>query len=275
MNIQIIKQAQKIVADNSAALLTGTGVIGVVTTAVLTGRATLKAQEIIAKHERHSYDLVTHGVLEDGSNAPVEIVQEKMLVLDTVDKVKLVWPLFIPPAASAITTMSAIVFSYRISASRSAALAAAYGISEKAFTEYKEKVLEQVTPKKANDIKDAVAQQQLADNPPPASTVMMVGSGKVLCLDTFSGNYFECTVEKLRKAELEMNTDIDTRNVARLSDFYESVGLGRSDLSEEFVWDLNNHCEIDFTTQIAEDGRPCLVLAFVNAPRVMDRGSFG
>jgi len=266
MNTEMFKQAQKIVADNSAALLTGTGVIGVLTTAVLTGRATVKACEIIAKHERHSYDVVKN--MDDGlDETPVEICQEKLYTLDSVDKVKLTWPLFIPAVASGVTTMSAIVFSYRISASRSAVLAAAYGMSEKAFSEYKEKVLEQVTPKKANDIRDAVDQQKIEDNPPPTSTTFVIGENEVLCLDSFSGRYFKSNPAKIDRAANEMNAEIGNNHVARLSSFYNKIGLGDADAFGDFIWDMNNYCEVEYTTQMTDDQRPCLVLNFVQAPK--------
>lgn len=262
MNTQIFKQAQSLVAENSAALLTGTGVVGVVTTAVLTGRASVKAHEVVAKHERHSYELEFNPEPESDENF---IVRKEMYTLDTLDKVKMTWPLFIPPVASGVTTMSAIIFSYRISVSKSAALAAAYGISEKAFAEYKTKVLEHVTPKKADDIRDSVAQQQMVDNPVPKAFI--VGDGEVMCLDAFSGRYFRSTVEDIRKAENDINADIGQHNVASLGDFYEKIGLKQTDISEDFVWNLHNHCEIEYTTQLTDDGRPCLVVQFVNAPR--------
>lgn len=253
MNTQIIKQAQQLVADNSAALLTGTGVIGVVTTAVLTGKATLRAHEIVEA------ETVSRTVL-----LPPDAGDYNM---DTLDKVKIVWPLFIPPVASGVTTISAIVFSYRISASKSAALAAAYGISEKAFSEYKEKVMAHVTPKKAEDIKDAVAEQKMKDNPPPSSNVMVIGDGEVLCLDSFSGQYFRSSMEKLRRAENDVNVEVQMHNAASLGDFYEKVGLKQTDISEAFIWTVGNVCELDFSTQLTDDSRPCLVVQFVNAPQ--------
>jgi len=246
VNNQIFKQAQTLIAENSAALLTGTGVIGVVTTAILTGKASIKAHLLVEDMAR-----------QDISAGPVT----------TKEKVVAVAPLYVPAVASGLTTIGAIIFSYRISVSKSAALAAAYGISEKAFGEYKEKVLEHVTPKKAGDITDAVAKQQMTDNPPPSSQVMVVADGDILCLDTFSGRYFRCSIERIRKAENEINLEIANHNVASLGDFYEKIGLPQTDMSETFGWTLNNIIEIDYSTQMTDDGRPCVVVTFTNAPQ--------
>ena len=246
MNNQIFKQAQQLIASNSAALLTGTGVIGVVTTAVLTGKASIKATRVIEEL-----------AMQDISAGPVT----------TQEKVKAVAPLYIPAVASGVTTIGAIIFSYRISVSKSAALAAAYGISEKAFQEYKDKVVEQVTPKKASDIQDAVDQQKIADNPPPDKSIMIIGAGEVLCLDAFSGTYFQSTVEKIRRAENAVNVELGNLGKATLGDFYEKIGMKQTDISEAFAWTSKSFCEVDFTTQMTDDQRPCLVLTFINPPR--------
>ncbi len=255
MNNQIFKQAQQLVAQNSAALLTGTGVIGVVTTAVLTGKAAIKAHQVLEQHEEQRWVESADGEIHDPGP------------LSMTDTIKLVGPIYAPAVASGITTIGAIVFSYRISVSRSAALAAAYGISEKAFQEYKEKVIENVTPKKAIDIQDAVDQEKMAKNPPPDKGIMIIGSGEVLCLDSYSGQYFNTTVEKIRRAENHVNTQLGMHGSAKLGEFYAEAGLKQADMYESFAWTSNNFCEVEFTTQLTDDGRPCLVLTFVNAPR--------
>lgn len=258
MNSQVFKQAQQLVAQNSAALLTGTGVVGVVTTAVLTGRAAVKASQVL---EEASTQTVA---ADDGISASSETVR---INLSATEQIKLVAPIYAPAVASGLTTIGAIVFSYRISVSRSAALAAAYGISEKAFQEYKAKVIENVTPKKATDIQDAVDQQKMKDNPPPAQGIMIVGSGDVLCLDAFSGNYFQASMEKIRNAEMHVNAELGMHGSVKLAEFYEKVGLKLADMYESFAWTSNNFCEVEFTTQLTDDNRPCLVLTFVNNPR--------
>lgn len=261
MNSQIFKQAQQLVASNSAALLTGTGVIGVITTAVLTGKASIKAHQVL---ENNAHEKAMEAIDPDTS---YEQARRAVTSLDIVEKVKLVGPMYLPAVASGVTTIGAIIFSYRISVSKSAALAAAYGISEKAFQEYKDKVIENVTPKKASDIQDAVDQQKIVDNPPPDKSIMIIGAGEVLCLDAFSGTYFQSTVEKIRRAENDINVELGNLGRATLGDFYEKIGVKQTDISEAFAWTSRSFCEIDFTTQMTDDQRPCLVLSFVNPPR--------
>lgn len=260
MNTQIFKQAQHLIAENSAALLTGTGIVGVVTTAVLTGKASFKASTIF---NEVAYEAAMAEVTPDIS---YESALRDIPVMTLTDKAKMVGSLYVPAIASGVTTIGAILFSYRISVSKSAALAAAYGISEKAFSEYKEKVLEHVTPKKAGEIKDDVARDQLAKNTPPSSEVIVIADGDMLCLDAFSGRYFRCSIEKIRRAENDIISEISNHNTATLGDFYEKIGLPQTDISEKFKWTLNNYLETEFTTTITDDGRPCVVVTFVNAP---------
>ena len=104
MNTQIIKQAQTLIAENSAALLTGTGVIGVVTTAVLTGKASIKAHETIARAEERQYSS------RAAENGEILEVTSQTSTLTPKEQVKLVAPLYIPAVASGVTTIGAIIF---------------------------------------------------------------------------------------------------------------------------------------------------------------------
>lgn len=268
MNTQIFKQAQELIAENSAALLTGTGVIGVVTTAVLTGKASFKASDVLKEeYVGRMKDFFNDPEINDLSEEEQE-AHKKILLKDltTIEKARVIGPLYIPAIASGITTIGAIVFSYRISVSKSAALAAAYGISEKAFAEYKGKVLEHISPKKAEEIKQDMAKQKMTNNPPPSSEVMVIADGDILCLDAFSGRYFRCGIERIRRAENDINIDISNHNTATLGDFYEKIGLPQTDISEKFKWTLNNILEVEYTTRMTDDGRPCVVITFINAP---------
>lgn len=255
MNISVFKQAQGLIAENSAAILSGTAVVGVVTTAYLTGKATIKAYKALTEPPVPATEEEIHQWHEDRS---------------TLDNVKIVAPLFIPPVLAGTATIGAIIGSYHISTSKSAALAAAYAISERSYSEYKDKVLETVGEKKVLDIKDAVDQQRIENNPPPAPTAFIIGNDEVLCLDAFSGRYFRSTVETVRRAENDVNAIIGADHVCPLSVYYQAIGFEDAEFASEFRWTTHNYCQLDYTTQKTDDGRPCLVVSFVNPPQPKD-----
>src|SRR5688572_12361754 len=93
----LVKTIQKLVQDNSTAILTGVGVAGTVSTAVLTGRASFKAARMIDR-------------AVDMYNEDPEPARE---TFDRQDKAKLVWKLYIPPAATGLFTVTSIVLANR------------------------------------------------------------------------------------------------------------------------------------------------------------------
>jgi hypothetical protein len=79
-------------------LLTGMGVSGVISTAYLTGRASFQASRAIEREDRKRRESLS------GINPDSDIE-----LMTTKEKIKLVWPLYIPPATVGATTISAII----------------------------------------------------------------------------------------------------------------------------------------------------------------------
>lgn len=245
----MLKQFEKVIADNSPAILTGVGVAGTVATAVLASRATLKASAILAE------------------DANLRITPRTK-----TDVLKLTWVLYIPPVASGCLTIGAIIFANRISTRRAAALAAAYSLSEKAYSEYKEKVIEKIGEQKNQKVRDEIAENRVQENPPGAT--VFVGGGKVLCYETYTGRYFESTMEDIKKAQNDLNYEIMNNGYASIGDFWDKIGLSRTEISDEVGWNSDQQLEIQFSTVLTEESRPCLCVSFDVNP-IRNYWSFG
>lgn len=254
----VLKQGEQFVKDNSSTLLTAVGVAGTVGTAVLTGRATLKASHIL--HE----EALQHSGREEGRTIGNDFVG--LPDFDAKEKVKMVWPLYIPPIVTGTLTITSIVMANRINSKKIATLAALYGLSEQRLKEYRDKVAEKVTGPKATDIRDSIAQDRV--NNTPGSEVIITGDGKVLCFDPLTGRYFESTNEDLKRAENRVNEIILNHEKASLSDFCDQIGLKRTTLTDEIGWNLHTSglCDLYITSTIADNDRPCLVVDFENSP---------
>ena len=178
--------------DNSTTLLSVVGVGGSVATALLTGRATFKAARLI-DHEQE----VANAAWREGEwdTPPHEFSK--------TEKAKLVWHLYLPPIALGVLTVTCIIAAHRISTKQIVALTAAAGISERALTEYKDKVLRSGA-KEDEKIHSDIAQDRV-NKFPPSSQVMIAGSGDVLCYDMLTGRYFQSTMEELKRAENKVN----------------------------------------------------------------------
>lgn len=246
----------RLVAEHSASILTAVGMTGTVTTAVLTGRAAFKAARLIEETEEE--------ILINDKDAEISI-------LSITERVKLTWTLFIPAVGAGATTVSAIFFANQIASKKSAALAAAYGLSDKAFQEYKDKVVEKLGEKKELAVRDELAQDRVNNSPINDRQVIIVGNGDVLCFDSLSGRYFQSTMESIKKAENTVNHDIIHHMYASLSKFYDEIGLPPTAFSDNIGWNTNNILDLSYSTTFADDGRPCLVIDF-NVPPISDYG---
>lgn len=238
----LIKKTQEAVVENSSAILTAVGVVGTAGTAVLTARATYKASEILFSQD------------EDAADIP------------TTDKIRLVWPHYVPPVALGTLTIAAIIMANRMSTSRAAALAAAYGVKEKAFQEYKDKAAEKLGLKKQEEVREEIAQDRVNQNPP--GNLIIVGTGEVLCYDVLTDRYFQSTVEKIRQAEVAVNLEITQNDEVSLSRFYEEIGLKVTPYSETVGWNANRTCQVQFTTVMTDDNRPCIAVDFAQYPEI-------
>jgi hypothetical protein len=249
--LQHVGKVKFLLTENAPTLLTGVGVVGTVSTAVLTGRSTVKAvRKIDAERVIVNTGVDPDHVLMD----PVTLTKFQQL--------KLVWPFYIPPTICGITTITAIVTANRIDARKIAALTAAAGISERAFQEYKDKVVEKLGERQDQKIRDEIAQERISNDPNGPRELVIVGEGKVLCRDMMTGRYFECTNEDLKRAENWVNHELVHHMDCSLSEFYAQIGLDPTSYSDSVGWNSASILELQITTAMTPDGRPCLAVDF-------------
>jgi hypothetical protein len=244
----IATRLSKLVTDNSPVILTGVGVAGMVTTAYLTGKATFKAAEIISDAQ------VAMDVAGEGQE------------LDIREKIELVWRVYVPAAGTAAITATAIICANRIGTRRAAAMAAAYALSEKALVEYKDKVVQKIGENKAREIRDELAQDRVTANPASTREIVITSGGDVLCYEAFTGRYFKSDMESLKKAQNDLNYRVLNDYYASLTDFYNLVGLSPTTYSDEVGWNSDKMLELEFSTTMSDDNRPCISVGFAVTP---------
>lgn len=245
----LLKRSEKFAADNSPAILTALGVTGSLTTAYLSGKASFRAAELIRAKEG----------LYDVNNFDSKR-------LETKERVQLVWKLYIPAAGSAVLTTAAIITANRIGSRRAAAMAVAYSMSEKAWNEYKDKVVEKIGESKERSVRDELAQDRVNANPVGVNQVIITGGGDVLCYDCYTGRYFTSDMETLKKAQNDLNYQVLNNYYASLTDFYSLIGLSRTTTSDDIGWNSDKLLELTFSTTMSDDDRPCLAMTFSVEP---------
>lgn len=248
---EFFKRLQKLATDGSPAILTALAVTGTVTTAVLTGKASFKAAEVLREQTR------LNGLV-DQVGEPFE--------LDPKEKLRLVWKLYIPAASTGVITIVCVVGANTISTRRGAALATAMSLSETAFKEYKEKVVEQIGTNKERKIRDELMRDKVERDPASSKAVIITGSGDVLCYEAMTGRYFNSSMETLRRAQNVLNAQIINEMYASLNDFYREIGLAATGYGEEVGWNTQKLLELQFSTVLSEDGKPCLAVNYSYTP---------
>ena len=237
-----------ILTKNSPGILTGLGVAGVVTTAVMAARVTpqalIKLNDLDCQY-RTSPEL-------DGYPTIAE-------------KVKSVWPLYLPAAGVGTLTITCILLANRIQANRLAVALGAYSIAETALQEYQEAVLSETGNKTFEAVKDQVAQQRIEKNPltEPAATYR---GGETLCYEPISGRYFYSDIEHLRKSQNTLNHRLINDVWIDLNELYSEIGLEQTKMGDKLGWTPDHLIEFNFRTMLANDSTPCLVLDFAQDP---------
>lgn len=252
----LVQKAKFLVNDNLPAILTGVGVTGTVTTAVLTGRASFKAARLL---DQEKAKIRLHEELDNGT---VTAAPE----LTTAGKAKLVWHLYLPPVAVGATTVASIVMANRVSSSKIAALTVASALSERRFQEYRDKITEKFGERDATKVRDEIAQDRVKANPHDTRQVVIAGSGEVLCYDMLTGRYFMCTAEKIRRAENRINHELNNFMHASLTEFYDEVGLPPTTYTDHVGWNANDNLEVQISTVLSDDEKPCLAIDFTPPP---------
>lgn len=234
MNLTTLLSLVKTTArKNAPAILTAVGVSGTFTTAYLAAVASWRAK----------------GRLSEGP--PIEDLTKR----EIFDQV---WDLYLPPVISGVVTVGCILGANHVSSHRATAAYSLLATSERALEEYRNKVVEQIGERKEKALRDEIAQDRVSQTPP----TLVLGSGNVLCCELFTGRYFNSDIEALRKAQNDINARLFNEPCVPLNYFYHLVGLPETSASGDVGWEMGNLMELDFSTVMSDDSRPCIAFAY-------------
>jgi hypothetical protein len=238
---KITKNLGGMISKNSPHILTALGCAGVVSTAVLASKATPKALAIIEEEEKYR---------KSKHRAP----------MTKFDKVKLTWKCYIPSGVVGASSIGCIIGVNTVHSRRNAALASLYTVSETAFREYKSKVIEEIGKPKEAKIRDEIAKDYIAQNPHQGN-VIFTGSGDVLCCDKLGERYFYSSYETIRQKVNDLNFRLRHEMRIDLNELYYELGLTPTKLGDLMEFNIEKgQIEPHYSTQLSEDGKPCLVI---------------
>lgn len=223
-------------------ILSAAAGVGTFATAYLAGKASFEAAALINNHEEQI--------------PPSEDAKERLM-----ERTKLVWKLYIPTAASAVSTIACIIGANRVEAKKTIAAQTAFAVSQRVYSEYRDKVIEEYGERKDQTIRDQIADDKVKATA-PSNDILVTGPGNVLCCESFTGRYFASDMETLRKAQNELNARLLSQDYATFDDFYYMINLARTSSSSQIGWKSTKLMKLEFSTVLTEDGRPCLVFDY-------------
>lgn len=236
-----IKSIRCFISKNSPQILTGLGIAGMIGSTIFAVKATPKALDLLAAKK-------------DELNTDELSVKE---IITTA------WKPYIPAGILCITSTCCLISATTISTKRQAALATAYTLSEKAFTTYKNKVIETIGEKKEKKIREEIAQDSVSKDNGEKRQIIITPSGQTLCMDSISGRYFRSDLDTIRKAVNELNRELLTSNYISLNKFYSSIGLEGIKDGDYIGWNVDKGLlELDFDACITDTDEPCIVIDY-------------
>jgi hypothetical protein len=244
----ISRQIGRSLRKHSPEILQGIGIAGMITTVVLAVHATPKALELIHEDSRKNH------------NGDQDAYTKKEAVFSA-------WKCYIPAAAIGTVSIICLLSAGRASHRKNIALGAAYTLSESAFKEYRDKVKDTIGEKKEKAVQDEISKDHVCTNPVKNNEVIITGKGQTLCFDILSGRYFLSDIDKLRKAENELNRRMRDDMYITVNEFYSEIGLSEISIGNDIGWEINRgYINLIFRSQLTEDDTPCLVVGHSMPP---------
>lgn len=183
------------------------------------------------------------------------------------DILRVCWKYYVPTAA---LTLGSVGFQLSAESKHTreyAALASVCTLSEAAFREYKEKVVETLGEKEESKVREAIAKDRLEKDPVTVREVHYTGNGKPLCYDRLSARYFNCDMDVIDAAVNTLNYRMLDEMYVSVNDFYDEIGLPQNELGARMGWSIDNG-KITLSKDYgpAKNGEPCVVIGFANPP---------
>lgn len=243
-----------ITQKHSPTLLFGVGVVGVVTTVVLACRATLKMEELIGEAEEKDKKIDAALDLESEKYTEEDAKKDSILVkTQTAAKIA---KIYAPAVAVGLVSIGAFTGSHIVLNRRNAALTAAYGVVDKAFREYRGRVIGEHGKEKDQEYRFGVVEREVAVDTDDGVAVKTVkgadpkfakeSNGRsmyAVCFDESNTNWqsnWGYNQMFLRSQQQYAQDRLDSKGWLSLNDVYHSLGFERTAFGQVVGWVVGN-----------------------------------
>ena len=259
MKEKALRKSKLYLRRASPTILTCLAAIGVVVTSVMAVKATPKAMKLLDEAE-----------------------EEKGEKLPKTEIIRAVVPAYIPSVVIGASTIACIFGANILNRKQQAALTSAYALIDSSYKEYRSKLRELYGEETHNAIIDSIAKEKCSDiciTCPGILETSTLDFGDSMepeitrtFYDSFSQRYFESSISKVIQAEYHLNRNFMFSGVIALNDFYEFLGLAKTEFGNTVGWSSYNGdiCWIDFNHHrvTLDDGMEIFIIDMVFEPTV-------
>ena len=238
-------------SKNSPTILMGLSLAGVMTTAWLTHKAALRADDALNR------EVLTNDEIQLPKDFTIK------------HKLKVVWKYYIPPVLSCGATVAFIIAGNSVHNKRQAALITAVSLGETAFQEYREQITETLGKGKEQKARDELVQKNVKkaeDEGKFDGLVLKPDTQDQYVWDVYSSRALVSSVEKLNKAANDVARDCINHDYATLNQFYSAIGIEGIQPGDDVGWSNSTPLEIDLSNAVVRDGKVLIAINFVNPP---------
>lgn len=182
-------------------------VIGVAATAVMAGKASIKAFQLLEEKKQEG--------------------------LSKIEKLKTVAPVYIPACSIAVATIGCIFGANALNKKRQTCILGAFTLVDQMYRDYQRKARELYGENVDQNIKASLAEERFETGAPTETD-----SDRYLFYDELSDRYFWRTMREVMDAEYHLNRNLALRDYASLNEFYEFLGLPPTTDGEKLGWNL-------------------------------------
>ena len=248
----LVNLAMKSVNKHSSDILLATGIASGLMSTILAVKATPKALMLIEEKKIQK---------RKETNCKTNLSKPEII--------KAAWKPYVPAIISGVAGVSCILGARYITTKQTAAVATAFKLTETAFNEYKDAVVEEIGSKKEEHVRERIARKHVEENPiSEKNNIISTGKGKTLFFDEEFNNYFESDMQAVKKAVNDLNFQILNEDYASVNDLYYLLGIPPMKSGDSLGWSsAYGGCEMKYSSIITDDDRPCIVLNYGIAPR--------
>lgn len=227
--MNLMKSASRFLKKNGGTILAIGASVGVVLTAIETGKATIKAEKL----------------MELNTTEPDYTTKEK---------VKDCWKFYLPATALGVGTIACILGSNALNKKQIASLTAAYMALGKTYQTYRAQVRQMVGDQQESAIFETTKSIEMTEKDQTTE--------KLLCYEPISKRYFHATEAELLTAFYEVNHDFATNGYIALNDFYGYLNLDFVPELDDRGWSMdylgamwdNYWIDFNYQKQHTDDG---------------------